>query len=91
VAEAKRDQNYVTVRLATSNADGVTPLNITADPVSHRLQTDDGTTGSDLSGDIASRDQNHVPVMMAVSSADGTTPTAIYIDATTKELLIDST
>lgn len=90
MANAKRDQNYVTVRLAASNADGETPINIEAHPSTHVLQTEDGTTGSDLSGDIASRDANNVPVIMAVSSADGVTPIAIYIDSVTKKLLVDS-
>lgn len=91
MAEAQKDQNHVSTRLATSNSDGVTPLNIRAHPTQHYLDTDDNTTGSDLSGDIASRDQNHIPVIMAVSELDGVTPVAVYIDAVTNKLLVDST
>jgi hypothetical protein len=52
---------------------------------------DDGTGGSDLSGDIASRDDNFVPVAMVVSSSDGITPVALYADPSTGELLIKTT
>lgn len=89
--EAKRDGNYVTTLIATSNADGVTPLNVSADPIGHSLDVSDGTTGSDLSENTASRDQNYVPVIMAVSSADGVTPVAVYVDSVTNKLLVDST
>jgi hypothetical protein len=37
MAEAKRDQNVVTTLLAVSNADGVTPVVLWADPTTHRL------------------------------------------------------
>ena len=37
MAEASRDQNRVTTLLATSNVDGVTPVVLYADPVTHRL------------------------------------------------------
>lgn len=90
MAQARKDQNYVSTRLATSNADGTTPLNLQANPTTHALDVDDGTTGSDLSGDIAARDQNHIPVILAVSEVDGVTPVAVYIDSSTKKLLVDS-
>lgn len=35
--EAQRDQNYVTTLLAVSSVDGVTPVTLYADPVTHRL------------------------------------------------------
>lgn len=37
MAEAKRDGNYITTLLAVSNADGVTPVVLYADPTTHRL------------------------------------------------------
>ena len=91
MANAIRDNNQVTTLLATSNADGVTGILVKVDPTSHGLKTIDDTTGSDLSGDIASRDSNGVPVIMAVSSADGVTPVAVYADSVTGALLIKST
>jgi len=37
MADAKRDNNYVPTLLAVSNADGVTPVTLYADPTTHRL------------------------------------------------------
>lgn len=37
MANAKRDQNYVTTLLAVSNVDGITPVALWADPSTHRL------------------------------------------------------
>jgi len=91
MANAARDANYVPTLLATDNADGSTPMRVYVDPTAHSLDVDDDTTGSDLSGNIASRDANYVPVLMGVSSVDGVTPTAIYGDPATGKLLIDST
>lgn len=91
MANAKRDQNYVTVTLGTSNANGSTPLNIQVDPNTHIIQTSDGTSGTDLSSPNARRDQNYVPVLMGVSSSDGVTPVAIYIDSVSGKLLTKST
>ena len=47
MAEAKRDQNQVTTLLAVSNADGITPVVLWADPTTHRLLVSSVTT-SDL-------------------------------------------
>lgn len=44
MTDAKRDANQVTTLLAVSNADGVTPVTLWADPVTHRLLVD--VTGS---------------------------------------------
>ncbi len=49
MADAKRDSNFVTTLLAVSNVDGVTPVTLYADPVTHRLLT--APTGSG-SGDV---------------------------------------
>ena len=91
MAEAKRDANSIETLIATSNADGSTPVKVTVDPTTHELKTSDGTTGSDLSGDIAARDNNGIPVMMGVSSADGVTPTPIYANPATGAILVKST
>jgi len=91
MSEAQKDNNNTPVILATSNADGSTPVMVKADPSTHILDVDDDTTGSDLSGDIASRDSNGYTVMMAVSSDDGVTPVALYVDPATGKLLIKST
>ena len=90
MTEAKRDENSITVILATSSTDGSTPVPIKVDPTNHAIKMEDGVTGSDLSGDLASRDDNVVTVMMGVSSDDGVTPTAIYANESTGALLIQS-
>jgi len=87
--EAKKDGNRISTLLGTSNVDGETPIVIQADTTTHVLEVSDGSSGSDLSSDIASRDANRVPVLMGVSETDGETPVAIYADADGK-LLIDS-
>jgi len=91
MANAVLDENRVPTVLLTSSTDGVTPVQLTANPTTHAVTVDDDTTGSDLSGDIASGDDNFVPVLMALSSADGVTPVAVYGDPVTGALLIDST
>lgn len=37
MADAKRDNNYVTTLIAVSNVDGTTPVTLYADPITHRL------------------------------------------------------
>ena len=49
MAEAKRDNNFVTTLLAVSNLDGITPVTLYADPVTHRLLTSATGVGS---GDV---------------------------------------
>lgn len=90
MTDAKKDSNQVPVMLATSNADGTTPLPIRVNPTTHAIVNDDNTTGSDLSGDNAKRDNNGEPVMLGVSSADGLTPTPIYGNPSGGKLLVNS-
>lgn len=37
MGNAKRDDNYITTLIAVSNADGITPVTLYADPTTHRL------------------------------------------------------
>jgi hypothetical protein len=90
MTNAYRDENHIPVKLAISNADGITTLPLTLDPSTHGLSVDDDTTGSPVTSAYADRDENHVPVMMAVSSADGVTPVPLVIDSATGKLLINS-
>lgn len=46
MADAKRDQNNVTTLLAVSSVDGVTPVTLYANPVTHRLLVDLAGGGS---------------------------------------------
>ena len=84
-----RDQNRVPVMLGALSTDGVTPTPVKADPTTHFIETDDNTTGSDLSDPPAIRDANRVTGLMAVSEDDGVTPVPLYVDSDGK-LLIDS-
>lgn len=84
------DENRIPALTATSEDDGSTPIRIKADATTHGLMVDDGTTGSDLSGDNAARDANRRTVLMAVSETDGVTPVSVYVTAD-GALLIDST
>lgn len=89
MAQAQKDDNNISTIQGLLNTDGATPTNLEADPTSHILDADDGTTGSDNGGSRALRDDNHTPVAIAVSELDGTTPVALYVDAN-GNLLIDS-
>lgn len=54
---ASRDENFVPTLLAVSNVDGVTPVKVYADPVTHRLLTSPSGSGSgDVVGPASSTD-----------------------------------
>jgi len=89
MANAYRDENSVPTLIAALNTDGITPTRVFANPSTHSLKVNDGTTGSDHGVANAVRDQNNVPVLLAVSSADGVTPVEVYVDSS-GNLLIDS-
>jgi hypothetical protein len=46
MAEAKRDQNFVPTLIGASSVDGITPVTIYVDPVTHRLKVDLSGAGS---------------------------------------------
>lgn len=79
--DASKDNNFVNTLTAVLNTDGATIVPLQADPVSHHLKVNDGTTGTDNGPNRALRDGNDVPTMLAVSSADLTTPVALYADS----------
>lgn len=54
--EAKRDQNRVPTLLAVSNADGVTPITLYADPTTHRLLVDLAGGSGDVVGPASAID-----------------------------------
>lgn len=90
MANASRDENFVPTLLGTLSTDGLTPIPIKANPTSHRLLINDGTTGIDHGRTVARRDENNIPVLLAVSSADYKTPVEVYASAA-GVLLVDST
>lgn len=82
------DGNGVHTILAIQN-DGITFVNIKADPIAHTLDVSDGTTGSDNGPTLSRHDASNVPIIMATSSSDGKTPIVVYGDSS-GNLLIDS-
>lgn len=90
MANAVKDVNMAATMIAASSTDGSTPVLVKANVGTHEMKIDDDTTGSSLSGNIASRDSNGEAVMMCVSSADGITPVAVYALAASGKLLVNS-
>ncbi len=88
--QTPRDENRIPTIIGVLNSDGVTPVSIWADPTSHKLKADNGTTGTDNGPTQAVRDENRVTGLMATSSSDGVTPVALYADSL-HNLLIKST
>lgn len=68
MANAKRDENFVPTLLGVSSSDGVTPVEVWVDPVTHRLLVDvSGASGTgDVVGPASSTDN-------AIARYDGTT------------------
>lgn len=66
MTEAYRDGNFVTTLLGTSSSDGVTPINVYVDPVTHRLLVDISGGAGDVVGPASSTDT-------AIALFDGTT------------------
>lgn len=89
MANSKIDGNYTHSLMGVLNTDGKTVINILANPTTHRLETNNGITGSDFGPKNAPKDGNDVPTLLAVSSVDGVTPVVVYADIN-GNLLIDS-
>jgi len=78
MADAKRDQNFVPTLLGVSNADGVTPVAVYADPVTHRLLVDLPTgTGTVTSVSVVSANGFAGTVATATSTPAITLSTTI--------------
>lgn len=76
--------------LIAVETDGMTLVNIEADPTLHELHVSNGLSGSDNGPSTSFHDASHVPILMATSSADGKTPIAVYGNAS-GSLLVEST
>lgn len=88
--KAERDDNNVPTLIGVLNTDGSTVMQIKANPTTHSLAVNNGTTGTDQGPDHALRDENFVPTQLAVSSSDGVTLVPLYVDSDGR-LLIDET
>ena len=84
---ASKDANYVNVLTAVLNTDGQTVMSVYANPITHRLMLNNGTTGSDNGPTNAIKDKNHVPTLLGTSSGDGLTPVTAYADSGGKLLI----
>ncbi len=83
MADAKRDNNYVTSLIAVSNVDGITPVVLWADPTTHRLLVDLGGAGSGTVTDVSVVSANG----FAGSVATSTTTPAITLSTTITGIL----
>lgn len=83
MADAQRDQNYVTTLLAVSSVDGVTPVPVYANPITHRLLVD-LPSGSGSVTDVSVVSANGFAGTVATST---TTP-AITLSTTITGLLV---
>lgn len=81
MTNAIKDNNNINTMVGVLNTDGATVSLIKADPISHAIDINDGTTGSDFGGDNATRDSNVVTTLLAVSNSDGLTPVPLYVDS----------
>lgn len=81
MADASRDQNFVPTLLAVSSDDGITPVKLWADPITHRLLTDAAGGGSVTSVSVVSANG------FAGSVADATTTPAITLSTTITGIL----
>lgn len=81
MADAQRDQNFVTTATAVSSTDSTTILQLKVDPTTNYLlttSTDEAITPTALSE--VKRDQNFTPTVYGVSNTDGTTLVPIRTD-----------
>lgn len=70
MANAKKDENGRNSIITASSANGTDILRAVADPITHVLHVEDGTSGSDNGNNLdnAMLDENSVPVWTALAS-----------------------
>ena len=79
MANAKIDNNNIPTIIGVLNTNGITPTIIKANPIYHLLNINDGSSGSDLGGDIASRDDNGNITLTATDANNNIIP--LYVDS----------
>jgi len=62
------------------NTDGTSPVSLIADPTTHRLKIDIGTSGTGIAGN-AKKDNNRMSSMLGTSNTDNSTPITLYTDS----------
>lgn len=83
MAQAARDQNFVPTLLAVSSVDGVTPVVVYANPITHRLLTDNAGGGSGTVTSVSVATANG----FAGTVATATTTPAITLSTTITGIL----
>lgn len=78
MSNAKRDQNFVTTLLAVSSVDGVTPVLLWADPVTHRLLVDATGGGGGFTTLTATGSRNGINTVFTFTTS--TQPSYIVSD-----------
>lgn len=87
MAQAKRDQNSVTTLLGVSNADGITPVIVYADPTTHRLLVD--VSGGGAGTVTGSGTATYISYWSSSSNITG--DSGFTFSGTTKQLSIGTT
>lgn len=90
MANAKRDENHVPTMTAILNTDGVTVVNIVANPTTHALVFMPNGPDADNGPVNAKKDDNFVSTLLGVSSADGVTPVPIYATSDGKLMITNA-
>ena len=89
MAQAKRDENQVTMGMGVTDDVSLTPENLLVDPSTFELEIDilvDATLPA-VTGPSQKRDGNYKPMAYAY---DGTNPVPLYVDANGR-LIVDIT
>lgn len=89
MTSVKKDQNSVSVITALSDSNQ-TVLMVYANPATHALVVDDGTSGSDLGYEQSVKDANGVNSLLGASNSDGLTPVPLYANSSTNGLKVNS-
>lgn len=79
MADAKRDRNSVTTLIGVSSADGITPVVVYVDPVTHRLLVNSSSGGGTPGGSSTQVQYNNAGSFGGITGAttDGTTLTLV--------------
>lgn len=90
MAEAIRDQNHVTVLLATSNADSTVPIRVLADPITGRLLVDANISSAVVTGSKSNNSvvpgATNLGVLPAVATASAPSYTETFQVALSTDL-----
>jgi len=92
MTNSKKDENGRQSIIGVSQTVPTTIVKAVADPTTHLLLVEDGSTGSNNGNNngVALLDENSAPVLMACSSAGDGTLVEVYMNPVTGAILVDS-